>query len=249
MSTASGTGYDLAVQYGATDSGAAAAAAALSADTNSYFSQATNYLHRYQTGTTVYTAATWLQESPERRQQLTARWASDAANTLLSANYSAPPATADVQYTMDDGATVDFATTFAGATSSVSADADIRKAYADAATRAVGSSYLMYTTDNGKTISTQDMAQRALSQINSAIVSKDQIRAKLGAVQNRLQNTVQNLAIQAENLQAAESRISDVDVSSEMTEFVRQQILTQAAVAMLAQANSLPKMAMQLIQG
>ena len=51
----------------------------------------------------------------------------------------------------------------------------------------------------------------------------------------------------AENLQAAESRISDVDVSTEMTEFVRQQILSQSAVAMLAQANSLPQMAMQLI--
>ncbi|MCA1986116.1 MAG: flagellin, partial [Desulfovibrio sp.] len=58
-----------------------------------------------------------------------------------------------------------------------------------------------------------------------------------------------NLEIQAENLQAAESRISDVDVSLEMTEFVRQQILTQSAVAMLSQANSLPRMAMQLIGG
>ncbi|MCA1987122.1 MAG: flagellin, partial [Desulfovibrio sp.] len=58
-----------------------------------------------------------------------------------------------------------------------------------------------------------------------------------------------NLEIQAENLQAAESRISDVDVATEMTEFVRQQILTQSAVAMLPQANSLPRMAMQLIGG
>ncbi|HCO12361.1 MAG TPA: flagellin, partial [Desulfonauticus sp.] len=75
------------------------------------------------------------------------------------------------------------------------------------------------------------------------------IRASLGALQNRLQNTITNLQIQAENLQAAESRISDVDVATEMTEFVRQQILTQSAVAMLAQANSLPRMALQLISG
>lgn len=68
-------------------------------------------------------------------------------------------------------------------------------------------------------------------------------------MQNRLENTITNLSIQAENLQAAESRISDVDVSLEMTEFVRQQILTQSAVAMLSQANSLPRMAMQLIGG
>ncbi len=101
----------------------------------------------------------------------------------------------------------------------------------------------------GNSISTQELAQRALDAINAAIISKDQIRADLGALQNRLENTITNLSIQAENLQAAESRISDVDVSLEMTEFVRNQILTQAAVAMLAQANSLPRMAMQLIGG
>ena len=99
----------------------------------------------------------------------------------------------------------------------------------------------------GSTISTQEMAQKALEKINNAIVSKDKIRANLGAMQNRLQNTVQNLGIQAENLQAAESQISDVDVAQEMTSFVRSQILTQAAVAMLSQANSLPRMAMQLM--
>ncbi len=99
------------------------------------------------------------------------------------------------------------------------------------------------------TVSTQEAAQRALAGINEAIVSKDKIRAHLGAIQNRLENTITNLATQAENLQAAESRISDVDVGTEMTEFVRNQILTQAAVAMLSQANSLPQMAMQLIGG
>jgi len=103
------------------------------------------------------------------------------------------------------------------------------------------------TTSAGKSISTQELAQTALDQINKAIVSKDKIRANLGALQNRLSNTVSNLQIQAENLQAAESQISDVDVATEMTEFVRQQILTQSAVAMLSQANSLPRMAMQLL--
>ena len=85
--------------------------------------------------------------------------------------------------------------------------------------------------------------------ITNAVVSKDKIRANLGALQNRLENTISNLQIQAENLQSAESQISDVDVATEMTQFVRNQILTQAAVAMLSQANSLPKMAMQLISG
>ena len=102
---------------------------------------------------------------------------------------------------------------------------------------------------DGRTISTQEAAQKALVAVTNAVVSKDKIRAHLGALQNRLENTVSNLTTQAENLQAAESRISDVDVATEMTKFVRNQILTQSSVAMLSQANSMPKMAMQLIQG
>ena len=104
-------------------------------------------------------------------------------------------------------------------------------------------------TGAGYTISTQSAAQNALAGINEAIISKDNIRANLGALQNRLQNTISNLQIQSENLQSSESRISDVDVATEMTEFVRQQIKSQAAVAMLAQANSLPRLAMQLLGG
>ena len=100
---------------------------------------------------------------------------------------------------------------------------------------------------NGKTVSTQEAAQKALVAINNAIVSKDKIRAHLGAIQNRLENTVSNLTIQSENLQSAESRIRDVDVATEMTNFVRNQVLTQSAVAMLSQANSMPQMALQLI--
>lgn len=64
-----------------------------------------------------------------------------------------------------------------------------------------------------------------------------------------MENTITNLSIQAENLQASESRILDVDVADEMTQLTREQILTQVAIAMLAQANSFPKMAMQLIDG
>ena len=101
----------------------------------------------------------------------------------------------------------------------------------------------------GGTVSTQEAAQKALDAITNAIISKDKIRAHLGAMQNRLENTITNLNTQAENLQAAESRISDVDVATEMTQFVRNQILSQSAVAMLSQANSLPQMAMKLIGG
>ncbi len=98
------------------------------------------------------------------------------------------------------------------------------------------------------TVSTQEAAQKALNGINQAIISKDKIRAHLGALQNRLENTISNLTTQAENLQAAESRISDVDVATEMTQFVRNQILTQSAVAMLSQANSMQQLAMQLVR-
>ena len=102
-------------------------------------------------------------------------------------------------------------------------------------------------TADARTVSTQEQAQKALVGLTNAVVSKDKIRAHLGALQNRLENTISNLTTQSENLQAAESRISDVDVAPEMTSFVRNQILTQSAVAMLSQANSMPQMAMQLI--
>ena len=109
-----------------------------------------------------------------------------------------------------------------------------------------------YSTVNGMQIvdiQTQDGAQKALTQVDQAMLYKDNIRAGLGATQNRLENTISNLQIQSENLQAAESQISDTDVAQEMTSFVREQILTQAATAMLTQANSMPKMALQLITG
>ena len=89
-------------------------------------------------------------------------------------------------------------------------------------------------------IRTQDLAQRTLPR-------QDNIHAHLGSMQNRLENTVFNLSIQAESLQAAESRISDTDVATEMTELVRGQILAQSAVAVLGQANSLPRMLASLL--
>jgi flagellin len=105
------------------------------------------------------------------------------------------------------------------------------------------------TTWAAKDILTQSAAQQALAGLDSAINAKDEARANLGATQNRLENTITNLQIQAENLQAAESRISDVDVASEMTAFTSNNILAQSAVAMLAQANSLPSLALSLLGG
>jgi flagellin-like hook-associated protein FlgL len=102
---------------------------------------------------------------------------------------------------------------------------------------------------DGAEVRTQSSAQEALVAINQAMERKDKVRADIGALQNRLENTITNLEIQMEALQASESRISDVDVATEMTEFVRNQVLAQAAVSMLSQANSLPQMALSLLNG
>ena len=113
----------------------------------------------------------------------------------------------------------------------------------------VGNSATAFSAESdARTVSTQEAAQKALVGLTNAVISKDKIRANLGAIQNRLENTISNLTTQSENLQAAESRISDVDVASEMTQFVRNQILTQSAVAMLSQANSMQQMALSLIR-
>jgi flagellin len=98
-------------------------------------------------------------------------------------------------------------------------------------------------------ISGQHSAQAALTALTSAILTKDVGRAHFGSMINRLQNTVTNLTIQTENIQAAESQISDVDVAFEMTKFMNTQIKAQAAVSMLSQANTLPQMALSLLQG
>ncbi len=122
-------------------------------------------------------------------------------------------------------------------------------AIGDSTASALGVGNQASTDSAAYTVSTQAAAQSALEGIKQAIISKDKIRANLGALQNRLENTVSNLRIQSENVSAAESQISDVDISGEMTNFVRNQIKVQAGVAMLSQANSLPKMALSLLNG
>lgn len=84
--------------------------------------------------------------------------------------------------------------------------------------------------------------------IDNAINTVSGERAKLGANQNRLEHTIANLDNSAENLQAAESRIRDVDMAKEMMNFTKTNILTQAAQAMLAQANQAPQGVLQLLR-
>jgi flagellin len=96
-------------------------------------------------------------------------------------------------------------------------------------------------------ITTAASARAALTTLDTAINTKDTARAKFGYNINRLDATGEVLGIQAENLMAAESRISDVDVATEMATLTRNQVLSQAGTAMLAQANSIPQMALTLL--
>ena len=90
-------------------------------------------------------------------------------------------------------------------------------------------------------------ALTALDVINSAISSITQSRGKVGAVQNRLVRTISNLSISVENLQAAESSIRDADIAEEVAVLTRNQILVQAATAMVGQANLIPQSVLQLL--
>jgi len=97
-------------------------------------------------------------------------------------------------------------------------------------------------------ISTASGAQSALEAVESAIMRKDSARASFGYMMNRLESTNQVLNIQAENMMASESRVSDVDVATEMAALTRNQVLSQAGVSMLGQANGMPQMALNLLR-
>ena len=96
-------------------------------------------------------------------------------------------------------------------------------------------------------ISTQKGAQDAVETIKAAINYVSGVRGDLGAIQNRLEHTGNNLSVMAENIQDAESTIRDTDVADEMMKYVKNNILVQSAQAMLAQANQVPQGVLQLL--
>ncbi|GAB79459.1 flagellin [Austwickia chelonae] len=102
-------------------------------------------------------------------------------------------------------------------------------------------------TVNGLKLDTQTEAAAALTTLDTAINTVSGLRADLGALQNRLQHTVSNLGVSAENLSASQSRIRDTDMAKEMTSFTRSQILQNAGVSMLAQANQAPQSVLKLL--
>jgi flagellin len=99
----------------------------------------------------------------------------------------------------------------------------------------------------GIDVSTQSAADSAIKAIDQAIKAVSEERSKLGAYQNRLEHTINNLQAASENLTAAESRIRDVDMAAEMSSFTKNQILSQAGIAMLAQANMVPQAVLKLL--
>ena len=103
-------------------------------------------------------------------------------------------------------------------------------------------------TEETLTIATPDEANRAIGTLDEALKKINKQRADLGAYQNRLEYTVKGVDIAAENLQASESRIRDTDMASQMVEFTKNSILTQAGTAMLAQANSQAQTVLSLLQ-
>ncbi|WP_026570973.1 flagellin N-terminal helical domain-containing protein [Virgibacillus senegalensis] len=116
-------------------------------------------------------------------------------------------------------------------------------AYVDSAALASGD-----TAYRGIDISSQSGANSAIDTVNDAIETVSAERSKLGAYQNRLEHTINNLGTSSENLTAAESRIRDVDMAKEMMAFTKNNILSQAAQSMLAQANQQPQGVLQLLQ-
>lgn len=99
----------------------------------------------------------------------------------------------------------------------------------------------------GENIANKEAAQLTLSKLDDALVRVNGTRANLGALQNRLQSTSNNLAITDENFSAANSRIRDVDVAAETADMAKNNILNQAGVSVLAQANQAPNAALKLI--
>jgi flagellin len=99
------------------------------------------------------------------------------------------------------------------------------------------------------TIATRADADSAIASVDSALEQIDSIRGEMGAVQNRFESTIANLQNVSENLSAARSRILDADIAQETSDMTKQNILQQAGVSILAQANQVPQLALSLLGG
>jgi len=143
-----------------------------------------------------------------------------------------------------DGDTLDFTVSNTGAKIQTGANANETLDISINSMQAADLDASLATAD----ISTRDGATAAITSTQNAINTVSTQRANLGAIQNRLEHKINNLNTSSENLQAAESRIRDIDMAKEMTNFTTQNILVQAATAMLAQANSAPQNVLSLLK-
>ncbi len=171
---------------------------------------------------------------------LAAKAAKDNGETVIDSDKSTHAAVKSALESVADEAGIKVVTTdeFVGSTTITSAPTAVT----------IGESNWTAEEIIGIDVSTQEAANIAITTINDAIQNVSAERSKLGAMQNRLEHTIRNLDTSAENLQAAESRIRDVDMAKEMMEFTKQTILQQAATAMLAQANQMPQTVLQLLR-
>jgi flagellin-like hook-associated protein FlgL len=117
---------------------------------------------------------------------------------------------------------------------------DVGSGIADMSAAALGVNNLLVTSN--------ELANRSIGKLDIAITRVSGERAKLGALQNRLDHTINNLTVASENLTSAESRIRDVDMAKEMMNFTKYSILAQAATSMLAQANTMPQNVLSLLR-
>ena len=130
----------------------------------------------------------------------------------------------------------------------VTAENTISVSMLDMNISALGGSVAGATTLAGTTVSTMTAALNSISSIDQAVTDISTQRGRLGAAQNRLTLAIDNVASTRENLLAANSRVRDVDIATETSEFTRNQILGQAGVSVLAQANQLPSVGLSLLR-
>jgi flagellin len=205
----------------------------------------TNNVFTFTNGTTAYTGAidsSKLNGSDILTESLvvTLRNAGSAASVTLSlaAGFDASSAHAAVAVTILGSTTTSF--TFKVGTGTVAAEDDV--------TISLGSVTLTTLGITSSTIDTTTNADLASDAISTAVDTLNTSRATVGALQNRLDFASGNISIAIENVEASRSNLMDLDVASEMSTFVSKQILLQAGVSMLAQANQLPQNLLRLFQ-
>jgi flagellin len=172
-------------------------------------------------------------------ESYTAAEAVDNGDGTYSLQVSSRGETDGVTMDVTGGATSDFSTNRTGGT----ALTDI-----NGTSTLNANNYAEAQVVGGVNIASASAAAAALTTVTSAINVKDTARAAFGYKMNRLESTISIVDIQAENLSAAESRISDVDVATEMAAMTRTQVLAQAGISMLSQANQMPQMALSLLK-